>query len=86
MTVLFAIRAADFWEYQTDGDYVRTHVSGRYSPSKMVSDIPVFIPASFLFSLRLCRGSDGIVPNDISGTQLALSILVSDLLDLAWCL
>lgn len=28
MTVLFVIRAADFWDYQTDGDYVRTHVSG----------------------------------------------------------
>lgn len=60
-------------------------VSGRYSPSKMVSDIPVFSPASFFFSLRLCRGSDGKVPNGISGTQLALSILVSNLLELAWC-
>lgn len=59
-------------------------VSGRYSPSKMVSAIPVFNPAGFFFSLRLCRGSDGIVPNSISGTQLALSILVSDLLELAW--
>lgn len=61
-------------------------VSGRYSPSKMVSDIPVFSPASFFFSPRLCRGSDGKVPNGISGTQLALSVLVSNLLELAWCL
>ena len=53
-----------------------SQVSGRYSPSKMVPDIPVFIPASFLFSLRLRRGSDGIAPNGISGTQLALSVLV----------
>lgn len=61
-------------------------ISGRYSPSKIVSDIPVFSPASFFYSLRLCRGSDGKVLNSISGTQLALSILVSNLLELAWCL
>lgn len=62
------------------------HVSGSYNPSKMVSDISVFSPASFFFSLRLCRGSDGKVLSSISGTQLALSILVSNLLELAWCL
>lgn len=53
-----------------------SQVSVRYHPSKMVPDIPVVIPASFLFSLRLRRASDGIAPNGSPGTQLALSILV----------
>ena len=41
----------------------------------MVPDTLVLILASF-FSLRLCRESDGTAPSSISGTQLALSILV----------
>lgn len=53
-----------------------SQVPDSYSSSKMVPDIPALIPARFLFFLRLCRGSDGIAPNGISGTQLVLSILV----------